>query len=141
LRLTHQMTLIIKVSPKNKQWVYIVHVAYRDGVGIRSITPYRCTVSDLFGGMGDHFRYTLNRAGTTGDQGYTKGSRVLVLCPNGDKSNALIVGGMRHTKDETSDPNNVFLAFQFNGVNVRIDSDGALSLVVSGATKTRRNTI
>ncbi|TAK97625.1 MAG: hypothetical protein EPO08_20975 [Rhodospirillaceae bacterium] len=119
----------------NREWVYVVNVTYRDGAGIRSIVPYRCTVADSFGGMADHFRHFARRTDTEGNASFTKGNQVLVLCPNGDKSNALIIGGVRHSKDDSSDPNDAFLDFVFNGVHATIDKDGALSLTVPGATK------
>lgn len=124
-----------KGSSRNRQWVYIVNVTYRDGSGVRSIVPYRCTMADVFGGLGDHFRHTVRKTDTGESGGFAKGAQVLVLCQNGDKSTAVIIGGVRNSKDETSDPNDTFLDFVFNGVHVSIDKDGALSLTVSGATK------
>lgn len=119
----------------NREWVYVVNVTYRDGAGIRSIVPYRCTRMDTLGGIAEHVRCTVRRTDTEGNANFTKGNQVLVLCPNGDKSSALIIGGVRHSKDESSDPNDTFFDFVFNGVHAAIDKDGALSLVVPGATK------
>lgn len=122
-------------STHNREWVYVVNVTYRDGTGIRSIVPYRCTLADSFGGLADHFRHSARRTDTEGNANFTKGNQVLVLCPNGDKSEALIIGGIRHSEDDSSDPNETFLDFVFNGVHATIDKAGALTLVVPGATK------
>jgi len=122
-------------ATKNKQWVYVVNVAFRNGNGSRSVVPYRCTVKDLFGTAGDHFRYSLRQGAPTGKQFFSTGAWVLVLCPNGSKADALIVGAMRHKDDKVSDPETTFLDFVFNGVKVAIDDKGALSLKVPGATK------
>jgi len=122
-------------ATKNKQWIYVVHVSYRDGTGARSVVPYRCTVADLFGGLGDHVRYTVRKTDGASQGGFGRGARVLILCPNGDKSNALIVGGVRHVDDLSADPSDTFWDFAFNGVRATIDADGAFCLTVPGATK------
>jgi len=123
------------LNTKNKQWVYVVNVSYRNGAGARSVVPYRCTVGDMFGGLGDHLRYTVRPTDASNKGAFSKGAQVLVLCANGDKSNALIVGAMRNSNDKRADPSDTFLDFQFNGVRASIDRDGALSLKVPGATK------
>jgi phage baseplate assembly protein gpV len=122
-------------NTKNKCWVYIVNVSYRDGTGARSVVPYRCVVADLFGGLGDHFRHTVRRADKVLPTEFGAGSQVIILCVNADKNDALIVGGMRHRKDVSADPSETFLDFVFNGVHVAIDKDGALTVEVPGATK------
>jgi phage baseplate assembly protein gpV len=122
-------------NTKNKQWVYIVNVSYRDGTGERSVVPYRCTMAGLFGGVGDRFRYSVRPTDKRNEGTFSKGARVLVLCPNGDKGNALIVGSVRHDDDKTPEPDKTFLDFVFNGVQASIDEKGALSLKVPGATK------
>lgn len=118
------------------QWVYLVNVAYRNNDGAYSKTPYRCTVMDAFGSLTDHYRHTVRPAtGQTEGRGspFGKGARVLVLCPNGDKSNSFIIGGMRHEQDKTPDPTTTFLDFLFNGVHASIDAAGAFVLEVPGS--------
>lgn len=122
-------------ATKNKQWVYVVNVTFRDGSGPRQVVPYRCTVSDMFGSLADHFRYTTRRTDTGNGGKFSRGANVLVLCANGDKSNAFIVGAVRNVSDLSPDPSETFLDFAFNGVNVHIDKDGALTIQVPGATK------
>jgi phage baseplate assembly protein gpV len=117
------------------QWVYVVNVSYRNGSGMRSVVPYRCTVADLFGGLGDHLRHRVRRTDRENPNGtFANGAQVLVLCPNGDKSNALIIGGVRHTKDKTPDTDN-YLDFALNGVLATIGADGSFSITVPGPSK------
>jgi hypothetical protein len=111
----------------------VVNVAFRNGLKSRSVVPYRCTISDLFGTLGDHFRYSV-RPGKQSSKFFAKGAWVLVMCPNGAKADALIVGAMRNPDDKSADPSTTFLDFQFNGVKASIDADGALVLKVPGAT-------
>jgi phage baseplate assembly protein gpV len=122
---------------KNKRWVYVVNVSYRDGSGTRSVVPYRCTVGGLFGGVGDRMRYSVRQASRvpTSKSGFADGAQVLILCVNGDKSNATIIGSLRHEDDKTPEPDKAFFDFQFNGVKATIDEFGALVLKVPGATK------
>lgn len=122
-------------ATKNKQWVYLVNVSYRDGTGAMSVVPYRCTMGGLFGGLGDRMRYSVRPTDSTKEKGFSKGARVLVLCTNGNKSGAIIVGSVRHDNDLTQEPDKTFFDFQFNGVKATIDHEGALVLTVPGATK------
>jgi phage baseplate assembly protein gpV len=124
-------------SPGKKQWEYLVSAWHRNGQGPLCPTPYRCSVMDSFGGMADHLRHTVRMSPVPPeDTGVlTKGSMVLVLCPNGDKTNAVIIGGVRHHKEQTSDPDDTFLDFLFNGLGVTINADGELRVQIQGATK------
>lgn len=127
-------------ATKNKQWVYVVNVSHRDGSDERSVVPYRCTMAGLFGGVGDRMRYSVRTTPTRKDGSaknglFSKGARVLVLCINGDKSNAVIVGSVRHDDDKSAESDQTFFDFEFNGVKASIDADGALTLKVPGATK------
>jgi phage baseplate assembly protein gpV len=120
---------------KGKQWVYIVNVDWRDYDGSRQLVPFRCTVMDGFGGRADHVRHTVRATDVPSNNLFSVGDQVLVLCINGDKSNALIVGGLRHREDNTVDPDTTFYDFLFNGVHFAIDVDGQVLMEVPGATK------
>jgi hypothetical protein len=127
----------------NKRFIeYTVEVQHRDGYGPGTSVMYRgCTVMNLFGGKADVFRYTLRKDedGKASEDGIGVGSKVLLLCPNGTTSRAIIIGGVRDTKtDETTveskdDGHNLY--FEFNGVAVAIDKDGQLKIEMKGPTK------
>lgn len=64
-----------------------------------------------------------------------KGSKVILLCINGETNNAIILGGLRDfnsTKDTKDDGHNMHSVF--NGVDVTINKDGEFQLVYNGAT-------
>jgi phage baseplate assembly protein gpV len=122
-------------STKGRQWVYIVNVDYRDYDGSRQLVPYRCTVMDTFGGRADHIRHTVRPVDVPTEEYFGFGDQVLVLCPNGDKGVALIVGGMRHRDAQEADPSTTFYDFLFNGVHFSVDVDGQVKVEVLGATK------
>src|ERR1035437_3461895 len=77
------------------QTQYIVQLLYRDGNGPTATAPYKCTIADLFGGLGDSIRFTL-RAATSHSSGASDGARVLVACPNGETAAAVIIGGYKN---------------------------------------------
>lgn len=129
-----------------KQVQYVVRCDHRDGVGQLVTDDYVATVANKFGGVGDRERYTL-RPRSNADA--RDGSRVLILCINGAKNNAVILAGFRHP-DGPADDTKAALAgqgaahpeaplgyeWEFNGVRVSINDQGEVSLLASGATDT-----
>lgn len=121
---------------------YSVYVQIRqNGTAVTKIFP-NCVMVNDFAGFADKLTYTL-RAEKNADSRNSskskidgKGSKVLILCLNGETNSALIIGGMRDGKD--SDPKTDELGhhlhFSFNGVDFDIDKDGQLALTVRGAT-------
>jgi hypothetical protein len=76
-----------------------------------------------------------------GANGLGKGSKVLLLCLNGENNNAVILGGLRDQADvsgfgdkEAKDLGHYF-HFNFNGVSADIDKDGQFTLVYNGKTE------
>jgi hypothetical protein len=108
-----------------------------------------CFLINPLGGLADKFHYTLRgenssnrskRENGTGAVG--KGSKVLVLCINGNHRNAIIIGGVRDKADTYDKDNNTkdqnlghHLHFVFNGLDCWINKDGELSVACGGATK------
>jgi hypothetical protein len=142
LRLGEVTASYAPTNPKNaskKEWEYDVSaLSFRNGGALQeSYQPYRCKVAELFGSVADHLRYTVRPASRkpAGKEAFADGSLVLILCPNGDKGQALIVGAMRNQRDQKADPDKTFLDFVFNGVQASIDEKGSLTLKVPGATK------
>lgn len=119
---------------------YEVNVQYRDGSGpgvSRLFTS--CFIDNLFGGIADKLSFTLRKdpiKDRTGD-GVGVGSKVLLLCVDGDLFNAVILGGLRDPTDPNLDSqgqgHNLF--FEFNGVKAVINDAGELTLTYLGKTK------
>ena len=131
------------------QWEYIVQVmAHRDDHGSFTEAPqlYHAVLGDMFGSLADRRRFSLRPASTAPDltRSVSNGSMVLLLCPNGDKSQAVIIGAWRQPLEAEGsaadhakfrDPVTPFFDFEFMGVHATIDKDGAMKLQVPGATK------
>lgn len=131
-------------DPKNvsKRFIeYDVYVQHRGNDTALGKMYNHCAAWDLFGGLADTFTatYRADPAAARKDaqkrvvQG--KGSKVLLLCFNGESQNAIIIGGFRDSNGavDTEEAGHN-LRFRFNGVQVVIDKDGALALTVDGAT-------
>jgi hypothetical protein len=117
---------------------YEVEVQHRDGNGIYVTSTFRgATFNTLFGGTADKFHATL-RPDTSGtSSGVGNGSKVLLLCLNGDQQKAIILGGVHDPNDGTEDSggaNGHHLEFEFNGIRFKINNDGEASLFFRGAT-------
>ena len=120
-------------DPSSAQITYDVDVKHRRGsAGTVTIRLYRCRVANLFGGVADSFSFTLRPDTGKSDKTYGNGSQVLVLCENGNRQQAYIIGGVPQDVDTGS--NGHHLDWEFNGVHVNIDQDGSLLLSVAGAT-------
>lgn len=121
---------------------YSVYVQIRqNGTATSKIFP-NCLMANDFGGFADQLTYTL-RAEKNADSRDSaknkisgKGSKVLVLCLNAETNSAIILSGMRDSRDQDPKTNELghHLHFSFNGVDFDIDKDGALALTVRGAT-------
>ena len=125
---------------------YTVEVLQQDGQSTMSSTLYHgCVVSHLFGGVADSINYTLRPAQKEGESGGGEkktggagvGSKVLLLCINGNKTNAVIIGGLpdfdSSENDKKDDGHN--LKFEFNGVQMSVNKDGELQVRYRGQTK------
>lgn len=105
-------------------------------------TYNNCIVFNLFGGLADKFVYTLR---TDPNQKQTKdglgiGSKVLLLCINGEHAQAVIIGGLRDSKDLEEEGQKAkelghHLQFLFNGIDYSINKEGELSVTYNGKTK------
>ncbi len=123
---------------------------------------YDCLPSQMFGSAADYLEYSLRsnvKPGTSDDEmaqediltsGKTigqdevkklMGATVLVVCPSGSSSNAIIIGFLpsgRLDQNEKYKPqkeeDGKFLKFNFNGISVDINNDGELFLQRKGPT-------
>jgi phage baseplate assembly protein gpV len=123
---------------------YTVEAPQRDGGSTYSSTLYYgCVASQSFGGFADQLHYTLRqdekRQGSKSIVGI--GAKVLLMCINGLRSNAVILCGLPDSKftDKDKDKHqkdkghNLF--FEFNGCQFSVNKDGEIELKFRGATK------
>jgi phage gp45-like len=138
-------------SHSRKFTEYVVLVWRRKSNGPQERLMYRCTQADSFGGIGDLLRFSYRsstsnplqnapQSGTGSRNSLTNGAAVLVACINGDRSNAVIIGGIPHPSRRELDPpssdGDRYLRSKFNGVEMAIADDGSFELKVPGPTDT-----
>jgi hypothetical protein len=120
---------------------YTVKVQHKDrNKSMSTVTYNNVQLMNMFGGFADVLKYTLrvapaSPAPAAGNLG--TGAKVLLLCANGNKHEAVIIGGLRDlandgNQDKQGDGHN--LAFTFNGINIVIDQNGQLIATFNGAT-------
>jgi hypothetical protein len=149
LRIGEVKTIIYpsdKLSISKNYVEYTVEVSQKnDGSALSSTLYHGCLAGQLFGGFADQLHYTLRQSQkqTTNktDDSLGVGSKVLLLCINGVKSDAIIISGIpdglfldkdkaKHSSDKG---HNLF--FEFNGCQFAINKDGEMELKFRGATK------
>lgn len=145
LRMGEVKDIIYKTDPQSitKQFTeYSVEVQHRDGRGPGTTSRYAgCLVASLFGGAADVLRYTLRKDnGTnTGPDGIGVGSKVLLLCVNGQTTRAMIIAGLRDIKTNSKDADDPALGhnlfFEFNGISFSVNKDGEARIQFRGPTK------
>jgi hypothetical protein len=109
--------------------------------GVALITYKNCLSTDALGSIADFFEKNFRvqtRKSTAGGEENTKGQDgavVLVLCLDGTTGKGVILGGLRHPDRTSTLPNSdPHLEGEYNGVHVKVDTDGSTSLVFKGAT-------
>lgn len=143
LRYGEVKELILPSDPRNfnRRFIeYSVDVTSKNGNGPRTTIRYYATkLSNPFGGGTDILRYTF-RTGTPDATLTSAGSKVLLLCLDGDRPRAFIIGGVRDTYWGQNTPNGLDhdlgtnLYFQYNGLSANIQEDGSLTLLYNGPT-------
>lgn len=125
-----------KRSVSKKFCEYQVEVQNKDSFGRTSTVLYsNCFVSSPLGGRGDKLRFTHRAAKETSSQGVGEGSKVIVGHINGDRQQAVILGGLRDSEDEPDkDDDGHHLFYEFNGVRIQVTDQGAFSVQYNGAT-------
>jgi hypothetical protein len=125
---------------RNKKVVeYDVETVYANGAeGFAPIIYSNCIVASLFGGVADYFQWTPRIDNFQQSTQKGKGTKVLILCVNGNTKSAYIIGGVPHpedTKIQKVFKNNHILNTEFNGINLSINNDGEFQFLHKGATK------
>lgn len=121
---------------------YDVVVDHRENGMLAAKMYHNCIVFNAFGGAADYTDWTLRTdpkappGGGRDAQTPTFGSKVLILCVNGEQSSAWIVGGV---KDQRQDDRGTkalghHLAWEFNGVHFDVRDDGSWQLANRGKT-------
>jgi hypothetical protein len=150
LRFGEVQEVVYPNDPKSlsKKFVeYSVFVQHRANNGTALGKMYNhVTLANTFGGLADQCHWTLRADATPstkqkGANGLGKGSKVVMLCLNGENNNAVILGGLRDQADvsgfggkEAKDLGHYF-HFNFNGVSADVDKDGQFTLAYNGKTE------
>lgn len=120
---------------------YNVLVQYRDGGAGTGVIFTNCLLSNGLAGLADSCSYTLRAPETpsikdTDKYGLGLGSKVLIACLNGERSNAYIVGGQRDPQDKGDDKNDGHHYFwTFNGIQAQVNDDGECTITYTGKSK------
>lgn len=126
-----------KKSLSQKYIEYRVDVQMRDGAGPAAITSFpHCLIMNHFGGVADKFHYTLrpDAKEANGQEVLATGSKVLLLCLNGETARAYIFGGIREDEEGDTQVDGHHLLWEFNGTRFLVNKDGELKLEVKGPT-------
>lgn len=150
LRYGEVQEIVYPTDPKSlsKKFVeYSVFVQHRSANNTATGKMYNhCVLANAFGGLADQCHWMLRpdakpSAKQKGANGLGKGSKVLLLCLNGEHNNAVILGGLRDQADvsgfggkEAKDLGHYF-HFNFNGVSADVDDDGQFVLKYNGKTE------
>lgn len=143
LRLGEVQNIIYPNDPKSisKSIVeYNVFVQHRANGTAATRMYQNCILINPIASLADKAFWTLRTSDSAtkqGANGLGLGSKVLILCVNGETNNAIIVGGVRDQKD-TDDLNakalGHHLEFIFNGIKFFINNDGELNVNYGGKT-------
>lgn len=96
---------------------------------------HNCKVVNVFAGLADHTMATLR---ASDDQGVDlgNGSRVFILCVEGNDARAVIIGGPQQARDLSE---GIHFESEFNGVCFQVHDDGAWTLTNKGKTDAKGN--
>lgn len=119
---------------------YRVMVQESDGYAGAARVYENCLLMNTFGGIADYSNWTLrvDKEENRDKYGLAKGSKVLILCVNGETNTSFIVAGVRDETD-TRDKDTVkdlghHGVWEFNGVNVTVNKDGEFQILYKGKT-------
>lgn len=101
---------------------------------------YNCVQINPLAGLADQTYHILRanpKAGETG-KGFGDGSKVLLLCLNGETFYPIIIGGVQDSKDESQkdlSKDELLFKWIYNGIDVQINNDGEATVTYLGKTK------
>lgn len=119
----------------------VLVVEQHEDKGATTITYRNCMSAAGLGSVADYFEANLRnlQKNTSGQQSVNlndqNGATVLLLCLDGMADKAIIIGAISHpdrkTNLQSTDP---YLEGEYNGVNIKVDNDGAATFTFKGAT-------
>jgi phage baseplate assembly protein gpV len=110
---------------------YEVLVQHYEGGSATHRMYHHCMVLNSLCGLGDHSDMAL-RTSDKPDFHLGNGSRVFLLCVEGNDARAIIIGGPQQRLDDS--PKGLHKELEYNGVNLQINDDGSWTLVNKGKT-------
>lgn len=126
---------------------YDVFVQYRHHGASTGKIYNNCVLMNSLGSLADSSTFVLRANKKAGEDTDNKnlgyGSKVLILCVNGDSVAPVIIGGLPDPKDEIQkdiDKDKKFLSWVFNGIRAEINDDGELQVTYEGATNEKAET-
>lgn len=150
LRLGEVQAIIYPTDPRNHSNKFIEYsvLCEHRANGTKVTKLYDgCLLMNMFGGLSDFLMWTLRPQDNAGinsaapnlapiASGLSTGSKVLILCVNGESHAPIIIGGVRQFLDSDTllaTPNTHFLQGAFNGFKFQINNAGELILTYGGA--------
>lgn len=119
----------------------VVAIQQDENKGVASNTYKNCLASEGMGSIADYFekalriRTKLNVNESLMNFKGQNGAIVLLLCLDALSEKAIIIGSVTHPDRQTNlvstDP---FLEGEYNGVNIKVNTDGSTALTFNGAT-------
>lgn len=119
----------------------VVVMEQNEDKGATTILYRNCMSAEGFGAIADFFETTLRtrkKKTTRGDSTSLKGQNgavVLMLCLDGMSDKGIIIKSLTHPDRKTTlKDEGPRLEGEYNGINVKVESDGSTSLTFKGAT-------
>lgn len=109
---------------------YEVLVDHYEGGSATHRIYHNCVVINLFAGLADKTSFSL-RESEKKDYQFGKGSKVLLLCIEGNDARGVILGGLTQKKDTNQGH---YFEWEFNGVNFQVFDDGSFKAIAKGKT-------
>lgn len=120
--------------------VLVQHLNAGSGTG-QTLMYSNCVQANMMAGLADWSEHTLRADDSKNidKEGLGRGSKVLLLCLNGEHNQAIIIGGVRDEKDEHSlkpkaKSRGHHLFGVFNGISWFINKEGEFTLTYNGKT-------
>jgi len=116
--------------------------------GATTILYRNCLSSESFGSIADFFEHTLRPMKKKSSKGQSinlkdqDGAVVLLLCLDGMSDKGVIIACLTHPDRQTTLTNvGPYLEGEFNGINVKIATDGSATFTFNGATNNQGEVI
>lgn len=118
----------------------VVAIEQHEDKGITSILYRNCLSTSGLGSIADYFDVTLRTRkkkkykGDAPRLNEQNGSVVMILCLDGNSEKAMIVGCFPHPDRKTTlKDDKPYLEGQYNGINIKVETDGSASFTFNGA--------